>query len=59
MNANDNIKQLEDQGRIPKYRERGYKRAERRKEKERTKEGWFKRNNHEAFLFFLQHQGHN
>ena len=33
------------------YRERGYDKTERRKTKERTREGWFKRNNHEAVLF--------
>ena len=51
INGYDNIKELEDQGRRPMYRERGYDRTERRKTKERTRAGWFKRNNHEAVLF--------
>ena len=51
VNAYDNIKELENQGRRPMCRESGYERARRRREKERMKEGWFKKNNYEAVLF--------
>ena len=51
MNAYDNIKKLEDQGRKPMYRKREYERAERRRQKERKEEGWFKKDNYETVLF--------
>ena len=51
LDAYNNIKKTDIEGRKPMYRKKDYLREERRREKEERKRSWFKKGNYEAVMF--------